>query len=273
MIKVRIQIKGEELAKKGEKGSVSPFAIIKEIRAQAGMRGFYRGLDSALARQVFYTTSRLGIYKTMFNWMKGDSPKDLSMAQKSICAVTAGFFGSIIGNPADLALIRMQADGTLPPAERRNYTNVFNAFSRIVKEEGFFSLWKGCGPTVVRAVVLNLGMLAPYDEVKDRLNKWSGSKDTMQTKLIASATAGFLSSFMSLPFDNAKTKLQKMKVAADGTLPYKGLVDCMTKTAKSEGVTGLWVGYPTFYFRIAPHVMITLLLQDFLTGVLVPKKH
>jgi len=27
-------------------------------------------------------------------------------------------------------------------------------------------------------MVLNLGMLAPYDEVKDRLNKYYGTKDT-----------------------------------------------------------------------------------------------
>ena len=30
----------------------------------------------------------------------------------------------MVGNPADLALIRMQADGMLPAAERRGYTNV-----------------------------------------------------------------------------------------------------------------------------------------------------
>ena len=36
------------------------------------------------------------------------------------------------------------------------------------------SLWKGATPTVVRAVVLNLGMLAPFDETKERLVKFYG---------------------------------------------------------------------------------------------------
>jgi hypothetical protein len=27
-------------------------------------------------------------------------------------------------------------------------------------------------PTVIRAVVLNFGMLGPYDEAKERLNQW-----------------------------------------------------------------------------------------------------
>jgi solute carrier family 25 oxoglutarate transporter 11 len=72
----------------------------------------------------------------------------------------------LVGNPADLALIRMQADSRLPVEERRNYSSVGNAFSRIVKEEGFSALWRGATPTVIRAIVLNLAMLSSYDEVK-----------------------------------------------------------------------------------------------------------
>lgn len=58
----------------------------------------------------------------------------------------------------------------LPVAERRNYKNVGDAFKKIVKDEGFFSLWRGSTPTVTRAIVANLAMLAPYDEIKSRLS-------------------------------------------------------------------------------------------------------
>lgn len=77
--------------------------------------------------------------------------------------------------------------------------------------------------------------------------------------------SGFLSSFCSLPFDNAKTKLQKMKAGPDGKMPYKNIFDALGKTISREGFTHLWVGYPTFYLRIAPHVGITLIIQDFIT--------
>ena len=83
--------------------------------------------------------------------------EELSFGQKSLCSLTAGFIGSIVGNPADLALIRMQNDTALKPEERRNYKNVVDAFSRIVKEEGVLALWRGCTPTVIRAMSLNLG--------------------------------------------------------------------------------------------------------------------
>lgn len=121
----------------------------------------------------------------MFNRCKRDNGgKEPTLIQKCYCAMSAGFIGSIVGNPADLSLLRIQADTTLPVNERRGYTNVFNAISRIVKEEGTLALWRGSTPTVIRAVVLNLAMLAPYDEVKERLNRMTNSKDTQSTRLM-----------------------------------------------------------------------------------------
>lgn len=108
----------------------------------------------------------------------------MSFFQKAYSASFAGFIGSLVGNPADLALVRMQADARLPPDERRNYRNVVDAFRRIVKEEGFFALWRGATPTVVRAIVLNLAMLSSYDEVKERLMSYmSVEKETMPIRL------------------------------------------------------------------------------------------
>lgn len=262
MIKVRIQIKSEKL---GKGADVSPVTVFREMMANGqGFRQLYKGLDSALVRQITYTTTRMGVYKTLFNNYK-EKHGDVNIQMKSVFGVTAGFVGALVGNPADLILIRLQSDATLPEAQRRNYTGFGNAFSRIVKEEGVLSLWRGSFPTIIRAVVLNFGMLGPFDEVKEKLNKWKGTKDTMSTRLTAAAVAGFLSSFLSLPFDNAKTKMQKMVPLPDGTLPYKNIFDCLGKTLSTEGLTKLWVGFPTFYLRIAPHVMITLIVQDYLT--------
>ena len=57
---------------------------------------------------------------------------------------------------------------------------------------------------------LNLGMLVSFEEVKERLNNYYGYKEeTFKVRLAASAVSGFLASAFSLPFDNAKTKMQK----------------------------------------------------------------
>ncbi|MCO5549303.1 hypothetical protein L7F22_002771 [Adiantum nelumboides] len=82
--------------------------------------------------------------------------------QKALCGLTTGAIGACFGNPADLALIKMQADNTLSLVERQNYKNVFHALYRITVDEGVLALWKGAGPTVVHAMALNMGMLASW---------------------------------------------------------------------------------------------------------------
>jgi solute carrier family 25 oxoglutarate transporter 11 len=223
-VKVRIQLRGEEagMAKSSgaafEKTSLSPFSVIKEILKNDGLKGFYKGLDSALLRQILYATVRLGLFRSISDSLKEKKKRNLTLFEKSAASLFAGFVGAMCGNPADLVLVRFQADSMSPINERRNYKNVFDALRRITNEEGVLALWRGSFPTVLRAMSMNLGMLATYDEVKERLNAMSGTIDTYTTRLAASAISGVVCSFMSLPFDNVKTKLQRMK-AKEGVYP------------------------------------------------------
>lgn len=259
-VKVRIQLAGEAA---GKGASASPFKIAAKIFAQDGIKGFYKGIDSALFRQATYSTTRLGLYKFLYNKRVEQKGKVIT-SEKIALSLFSGFIGSLVGNPSDIVLVRFQADGTLPIEKRRNYKHVFDAFYRIVKEEGLWTLWRGSAPTVGRAMALNLGQLTTYDEVKERLNKLRGTKDATSTLIASSFAAGLVCSALSLPFDNAKTKVQKMVKNPDGTLPYKGLFDAMLKTVQREGPLGLWIGFGTYWVRVGIHSMITLLTQDFL---------
>ena len=258
-IKVRIQLIGEA-QKASEKPN--PFYVIGQILKTSGVQGFYKGLSAALFRQATYGTVRLGLYKSMFITVKKKNGK-VKTYEKAAMSLTSGFIGSMIGNPSDLALVRFQSDGYLPENKRRNYKNVFDAFGRIIKEEGLLRLWRGCGPTVARAMSMNLAMLTTFDEVKEYLNDRAEEENTVKIRLISSAVSGLVCSFISLPFDNVKTKMQKM-IKIDGRYPYKSVLDCLVKSVKREGVTGLWVGYPTYYCRVAPHAMTSLLCMEFL---------
>lgn len=85
---------------------------------------------------------------------------------KAGLGMTAGMAGAFVGTPAEVALIRMTADGRLPLAERRNYKSVFDALLRITKEEGLLTLWRGAIPTMGRAMVVNAAQLASYSQAK-----------------------------------------------------------------------------------------------------------
>ena len=118
--------------------------------------------------------------------VEANEGKPLPLVQKAAIGLTAGAIGACFGSPADLALIRMQADSTLPAAQRRHYKNAFHALYRIIADEGVLALWKGAGPTVARAMSLNMGMLASYDQsvevLRDKLG--AGELSTMLGKII-----------------------------------------------------------------------------------------
>jgi solute carrier family 25 oxoglutarate transporter 11 len=95
----------------------------------------------------------------------------------------------------------------------------------------------------------------------------------MSIRLTASAISGISVAIISLPFDNIKTKLMRMRKNPDGVFPYNGFFDCFSKSIKNEGFIGLWTGLGTFYMRIAPHAMITVLLQDYFHDLFTSKKH
>merc|ERR1711862_536158 len=81
----------------------------------------------------------------------------------------------------------------------------------------------------------------------------------------ASAIAGFFASFFSLPFDFVKTIMQKQKPdPKTGALQYKSPIDCAMKIMAEGGPLRFYAGFPTFYVRIAPHAMLTLIAQDFI---------
>ncbi|KAK9725651.1 hypothetical protein RND81_05G159900 [Saponaria officinalis] len=150
----------------------------------------------------------------------------------------------------------MQADATLPAAQRRHYKNAFHALSKIVSDEGVLALWKGAGPTVVRAMALNMGMLASYDQSVEFFRDSVGLGEA-STVVGASAVSGFFAAACSLPFDYVKTQIQKMQPDASGKYPYTGSLDCAMKTLKAGGPLKFYTGFPVYCVRIAPHVMMT----------------
>ncbi|XP_026452895.1 mitochondrial dicarboxylate/tricarboxylate transporter DTC-like [Papaver somniferum] len=246
MIKVRIQL-----------GQGSGIHVARSMLREEGLGAFYKGLSAGLLRQATYTTARLGSFKILTNKaIEANDGKPLPLYQKALCGLTAGAIGASVGSPADLALIRMQADYTLPQTQRRNYKNAFHALTRIVTDEGVLALWKGAGPTVVRAMALNMGMLASYDQSVELFRDTIGLSEA-STVVGASAVSGFFAAACSLPFDYVKTQIQKMQPDAHGNYPYSGSLDCVVKTLKAGGPFKLYTGFPVYCIRIAPHVMMT----------------
>ena len=249
LIKVRLQMTPKP-------GMPKPTAVglVKEALSSGNPGALYVGLSAGLLRQAIYTTARMGLFQTFMDKLKARSTatgQPLGFTERAGASLAAGGLASILGTPADLALIRMQSDGKKPLAEQKNYRSVFHALSHISKSEGIGGLWAGGVPTVARAMALNFGQLATFSEAKVQLKKTDLSPN-MQT-LCASAIGGFFASFCSLPFDFVKTRLQSQKRVRGVTPEYSGMVDCFVKVAKRDGILEFYRAFPAYYVRIAPH--------------------
>merc|ERR1719188_2566611 len=106
-LKVRVQV----AAAAGS--NASPFVIASKTIKDEGCLVFYKGLSAGLMRQVIYTGGRFGLFDTLMERSQ-DPMFDAvpGFAKKSLCAITAGGLAAAAGNPADLSLIRMQADSS-----------------------------------------------------------------------------------------------------------------------------------------------------------------
>ncbi|ETV97866.1 hypothetical protein H310_09193 [Aphanomyces invadans] len=246
MVKVQIQSRAATAV-------TSPLAIACELVGSKGVSALYTGLGAGLLRQATYTTARLGIFDVLSTRLKSSSDETLPFYKRAAAGLVAGGLGSIVGNPCDLVLVRMQTDAHLPPSQQKHYRGVGDAFRRIVVDDGVFSLWKGSFPTVLRAMSLNMGMLAMYDQAKDVFSPLYGPGTA--TVFLSSATAGVFASVFSLPFDFVKTRLQS-------TTMYSGFTDCVVQVVQKEGTAAFYRGFSTYYVRIAPHAMITLTVAE-----------
>lgn len=259
LIKVRMQLQTE-----GPKLNMG--AMGAHIFRNEGVLGLFKGVDASAARQLVYSGTRFGMYD-VFKGMASNQDGSLSMAGKVVCAAFAGATGAFAGNPGDLAMVRMQADGKLPEAERRGYKNIFDAISQIARTEGVASMWTtGVVPNMNRATIITVGQLAFYDQCKEMLRHY-GAPDSLPTHFGSSFMAAFIASVMSNPVDVAKTRLMNQKKGGDGPM-YTGTVNAMTTMIKTEGPLSLYKGFTATFARQCPYVVITWVSVEQLKAIM-----
>ncbi|KAL1494488.1 hypothetical protein ABEB36_010080 [Hypothenemus hampei] len=240
------------------------FHLMKSIVKNEGLFTLYTGLSAGLMRQATYTTTRLGIYTWLFETFSKDGTPP-NFITKAALGMAAGVCGAFVGTPAEVALIRMTADGRLPLNERRNYKNVFDALFRIHREEGLLTLWRGAVPTMGRAMVVNAAQLASYSQAKQSLINTGYFHEGIVLHFFASMISGLVTTAASMPVDIAKTRIQNMRTI-DGKPEFSGPLDVLAKILRNEGVFALWKGFFPYYFRLGPHTVLTFIFLEQMNG-------
>ncbi|PON38806.1 Mitochondrial brown fat uncoupling protein [Parasponia andersonii] len=250
---------------------VGPIAVGVRIVQQEGVAALFSGVSATVLRQTLYSTTRMGLYDIMKQKWTDPASGNMPLTRKITAGLIAGAIGAAVGNPADVAMVRMQADGRLPAAQRRNYTSVVDAIARMARQEGIRSLWRGSSMTINRAMLVTASQLASYDQIKETILERGVMKDGLGTHITASFAAGFVAAVASNPVDVIKTRVMNMKVEPGAAPPYTGALDCALKTVRSEGPFALYKGFIPTISRQGPFTVVLFvtleqvrkLLKDF----------
>jgi len=240
-----------------DKGPKTGFVkTIIQVYKQGNFFSLYQGLSASLLRQCTYTMTRFGLYM-QFRQRLQSPDGSFPLWKKTAASMLAGAGGAIVGTPSDVALVRMQADMKRPLAERRNYKHAIDGLLRIIREEGFFSMWNGCWPNVYRAMFMSAGQLASYDQAKGMLLHTGIFDDGILVHLVASAFAGLVATVITNPLDVVKTRIMNSEKGV-----YKSSIECFTRTLKNEGPMAFYKGFLPYYIRLGPHTMITFIVYE-----------
>lgn len=256
----------------------------KTLRTE-GVRGVQRGIGAAYVYQLLLNGSRLGFYEPFrkaIGKAAGKRPDEQWAVGSLAAGATSGCVGAILGNPLFLIKARMQAYSPhhIIGKASHNYTSTLDGFRTIIRGEGVRGLVRGIDAAVLRTAMGSTVQLPAYNWFKTYLTnmnvdanpynpfKYLANKpDSFFTYLASSIFSGLCVCAVMQPADTALTRMYNQPVRIDergrsvGTL-YRNPFHCLYLTAKAEGVLGWYKGTTAHLFRIAPHTVLTLVMNE-----------
>lgn len=141
---------------------------------------------------------------------------------------------------------------------------MFNALRTIFEQHGIRGLYRGVNVNLPRALLGSGGQLAAFGYTKDYLQRnYQYALAPPVISFISGASAGTVMAITMTPPDVLATRLYNQGVTASGKgIYYNGVVDCLVKIVKSEGVMALYKGFWAHYIRIGPHSTLVLVFFD-----------
>jgi len=163
--------------------------------------------------------------------------------------VLGGVSGAIVKTgmaPIERVKILLQTQDSNPKiisGEAQRYTGIGDCFKRVHAEQGMNAFWRGNFVNCLRYAPQQGSALAFNDQIKRMLPKFDPKThyySDFGSKLFAGGLAGGAANLVCYPFDFARTRLASD--VGSRKKQFNGIMDCIMKTVKQGGVTGLYRG-------------------------------
>ncbi|KAI0684560.1 mitochondrial carrier [Cytidiella melzeri] len=170
--------------------------------------------------------------------MAAAEKKPLPFIANFAAGAIAGISEILTFYPLDVVKTRMQL------ATGKSSLGLVGTFGNIVRQEGFGRLYRGLVPPLLLEAPKRAVKFAANDYWGKTYLKLSGkSKMSQELAILTGSTAGATESFIVVPFELVKIKLQ------DKASTYAGPMDVVRKVIKNDGFLGLYAGMEATFWR------------------------
>lgn len=159
---------------------------------------------------------------------------------------TSGVIAKTLCAPLERVKIVLQTQSANAQlAGAAQYNGILSSFQRIAADQGVAAFWRGNTANCLRyfpTQAMNFAFKEKYQAIFVRPREQVGFTVFFLGYLASGAAAGATSLTVAYPLEYTYTRMAA-DVGKDGKKMYKGLIDCISQTVKSDGVRGLYRGY------------------------------
>lgn len=124
------------------------------------------------------------------------------------------------------------------------------------RDEGFTQLFSGASTAIGRGILITIGQIAFYDQVKTMLLTTEYFNDDAVCHVVASMIASVIATTLTQPLDVLKTRAMNSEPGE-----YPTLWSLVSHTAKS-GPCGFFRGYVPAFIRLGPHTVLMFVFLE-----------
>ncbi|GAV56509.1 Mito_carr domain-containing protein [Cephalotus follicularis] len=131
---------------------------------------------------------------------------------------------------------------------RKPYVGIGDCFRRVLRDEGFYSFWRGNQANVIRyfpTQAFNFAFKGYFKSLFGRSKEKDGYIKWFAGNMASGSAAGATTSLFLYHLDYARTRLgtDAKECPVNGQRQFKGLLDVYQKTLASDGFVGLYRGF------------------------------
>ncbi|OGE51893.1 hypothetical protein PENARI_c012G11714 [Penicillium arizonense] len=249
-----------QLQTPGKATSVSSLSILKSTYNSSGIQGIYRGCRALAISNAAKSGIRFLSFETSRDYldrMFDTKPGRRSPWVNALSGLSAGVTESVlVVTPGEALKTKIIHDST---AGGRRFGNrgLLGTTSVVIREEGVRSLWSGLVPVLCKQGTNSAVRFTTFSMMQEKvINRWPQLEGNLGCTWLLGALSGAITVYASMPFDNAKTKLQSVGAR------YTGMMDYVAQTIQSRDIRGFWRGTSPRLVRLTLSSSITFTVYD-----------